>query len=215
MGSGVLLDLIELELTISILAPRMGSGPKAVAPAPPAAKFQSSLPAWGAAFLYEPSILTQYYFNPRSPHGERLPFNLHFTGQRTISILAPRMGSGLDVFPIRLDAHGFQSSLPAWGAAAKHSIPLREKLYFNPRSPHGERLDDGDLILVYNDISILAPRMGSGERMVHMERSYDISILAPRMGSGQGFPVALRPFRLFQSSLPAWGAASSTIMTSK
>ena len=33
--------------------------------------------------------------------------------------------------------------------------------YFNPRSPHGERLESIDAIIGYLDISIHAPRTGS------------------------------------------------------
>ena len=57
---------------------------------------------------------------------------------------------------------------------------------FNPRSPHGERLQN--------------LKEGSDE--------YAISIHAPRMGSDTGFPPAVSSLAGFQSTLPAWGATA-------
>ena len=59
-------------------------------------------------------------------------------GTRSISIHAPRMGSDL----------------------MRYFPAIRTK-YFNPRSPHGERLDFYWPVLAHLGISIHAPRMGS------------------------------------------------------
>ena len=58
-----------------------------------------------------------FYFNPRSPWGERPEVVVKRVVQRGISIHAPRGGSDL----------------------VHCSIPSRA-MYFNPRSPWGERL---------------------------------------------------------------------------
>ena len=101
-------------------------------------KFQSTLPAWGAtsqSITAMPGIIISihaprmgsdhssygslprlFYFNPRSPHGERRYLLSSFL---TCSI--------------------FQSTLPAWGATEYlHQANVLDS-DFNPRSPHGER----------------------------------------------------------------------------
>ena len=103
------------------------------------------------------------HFNPRSPHGERRQARREEARRRKISIHAPRTGSDADAalrmaaamqFQSTLPARGatdgyycevaptgtFQSTLPARGATCHllpRGIPI---IYFNPRSPHGERL---------------------------------------------------------------------------
>ena len=58
---------------ISIHAPRTGSD-KARAQAPsPVRTFQSTLPARGATLTLDVRVAGNEHFNPRSPHGERLP----------------------------------------------------------------------------------------------------------------------------------------------
>ena len=102
----------------------------------------------------------QLDFNPRSPHGERLR-------RRTPQRRPPRFQSTLPArgatlrpcrarrgkrFQSTLPARGatllgddvsyadlFQSTLPARGATNFPLIYRRKILYFNPRSPHGER----------------------------------------------------------------------------
>ncbi len=68
-----------------------------------------------------------------------------------------------------------------------------------------------DQYLLSLDISILAPRMGSGFPYVEAGDTKGISILAPRMGSGTAYQLANVLLRKFQSSLPAWGAACGSI----
>ena len=84
---------MKYTLNISIHAPRMGSDKMYNKIDPTSARFQSTLPAWGATFGMSGSETKIYNFNPRSPHGER---------QR-------RVGR------CRLKSQ-FQSTLPAWGA---------------------------------------------------------------------------------------------------
>ena len=54
---------------------------------------------------------------------------------------------------------------------------------FNPRSPHGERLDVLAQLLTYQPISIHAPRTGSDEKPPAAHQPPEISIHAPRTGS--------------------------------
>mgnify|MGYP003247457414 CR=1 FL=1 len=105
------------------------------------AAFQSTLPAWGATYSYLKGAYTM-----------------------TISIHAPRMGSDFKSCAYVARYVTFQSTLPAWGATfvflpvvnmvtiSIHAprmgsddllrMPEKEKKYFNPRSPHGERRRD-------------------------------------------------------------------------
>ena len=131
---------------------------------------------------------------------------LFIVQRRPISIHAPRMGS---------DPTG--------------SRDINITVYFNPRSPHGERplnayatdrsrvfqstlpawgatADPGS---VYPDspISIHAPRMGSDVSEIGtMYASPIISIHAPRMGSDLQILDLYTQILRFQSTLPAWGA---------
>ena len=123
----------------------------------------------------------------------------------------------------------FQPTLPARGATP---ILLRKKVcknHFNPRSPHGERLDFQRSAHIRCHISTHAPRTGSDDgapnvrpdllhfnpRSPHGERhgcggcgskKPDISTHAPRTGSdalSAVHPVSRCPF---QPTLPARGA---------
>ncbi len=162
MGSGQIRVLPSLRLEdISILAPRMGSGGCPLSGFSLSCRFQSSLPAWGAAtkrfLIYV--LLSISILAPRMGSGSETfeeielvcisilaprmgsgrTYRLTFA-YNEISILAPRMGSGL--FPVMPQRSfcSFQSSLPAWGAAV---------------TPFSS-------VTVPSRISILAPRMGSG-----------------------------------------------------
>ena len=123
-----------------------------------------------------------------------------------ISIHAPRVGSDFSriftVAALRLfqstlpvwgatfsalsdttQARQFQSTLPVWGATAHACAMFRVALYFNPRSPCGERLRGLPLFRANTDISIHAPRVGSDPNMGLCARLRLISIHAPRVGS--------------------------------
>ncbi len=81
-----------------------------------AARFQSTLPAWGATNARLALSTRTLRFNPRSPRGER------------------RRRKAAPFFPAL-----FQSTLPAWGATAAFSSAVSGPSGFNPRSPRGER----------------------------------------------------------------------------
>ena len=147
-------------------------------------------------------------FNPRSPHGERLPREICEPVPVPISIHAPRTGSD-------------------GGVPERHRAPLN----FNPRSPHGERPQEYAASVTETEISIHAPRTGSdtstpssarsksnfNPRSPHGERLYAraarhgkaaISIHAPRTGSDMAKRGESRGRHAFQSTLPARGATA-------
>ena len=81
------------------------------------------------------------YFNPRSPHGERLSRDGH-----------------------KMSELIFQSTLPARGATFPGWFSPIRMGHFNPRSPHGERHETLLQRGWFTDISIHAPRTGSDRR---------------------------------------------------
>ena len=130
---------------------------------PAARLFQSTLPAWGETGLriqphmtYDISIHSPRmgrdppdapappppaYFNPLSPHGERHDLHQSFIQGINISIHSPRMGRD-SLARINLPSDFvFQSTLPAWGETLSVGRRATNCRYFNPLSPHGERLN--------------------------------------------------------------------------
>ena len=168
---------------ISIHAPRTGSDPGS-----------------------SPIIRIIYYFNPRSPHGERRNRTVDFSGLmefqstlpargatlfppatprwQAISIHAPRTGSDCSSVMASYSDLSFQSTLPARGATAAAAACLSWTLYFNPRSPHGER-------------------------RLAIRRAFSRSYFNPRSPHGERRSRRWRqkqPHGKFQSTLPARGA---------
>ena len=80
---------------------------------------------------------------------------------------------------------------------------------FNPRSPHGERRHVTTPLLPVARISIHAPRTGSDGNGEGNTLNARISIHAPRTGSDQQFQCGLTRCIRFQSTLPARGATES------
>ena len=82
-------------------------------------------------------------------------------------------------------------------------------MYFNPRSPCGERLTQSSCSPVIASISIHAPRVGSDSRSLISKYEKGISIHAPRVGSDQAWSYQAQALAPFQSTLPVWGATRS------
>ena len=78
--------------------------------------------------------------------------------------------------------------------------------YFNPRSPHGERLPNFSSIWSTIGISIHAPRTGSDADRILSNMRQIISIHAPRTGSDLMVVQPPAGTSTFQSTLPARGA---------
>ena len=146
--------------------------------------FQPALPARGATsapISCSPCMIAN--FNPRSPRVERLKarFFAHCfsifqpalpargatrTGSGagaggSISPRAPREGSDQRRWAASSAPGVFQPALPARGATSLPSSSLRIKLYFNPRSPRGERRLVSVAHRRDHKISTRAPREGS------------------------------------------------------
>ena len=146
-------------------------------------RFQSTLPARGATSAKLRIRKNDFYFNPRSPHGERLATFKAGKTRKAISIHAPRTGSDAEKAAAQeaqeISIHAPRTGSDAWGydqtnvdfyhfnprsphgerrsrAASDRRFP-----HFNPRSPHGERLDTDEIRYSFWLISIHAPRTGS------------------------------------------------------
>ena len=65
-------------------------------------------------------------------------------------------------------------------------------MYFNPRSPHGERRRLEKIVRESSCISIHAPRTGSDFLSIAQYLCYLISIHAPRTGSDQVYNSTFR-----------------------
>ena len=101
-----------------------------------------------------------YYFNPRSPHGERLA-QFNFYGQQSyISIHAPRTGSDHAPSPDPNNYKQFQSTLPARGATPSSSQSARTR-----------------------SISIHAPRTGSDSSQPEPASSQQFQSTLPARGA--------------------------------
>ena len=170
---------------ISTHAPRTGSDPRTRKPTLTSYYFNPRSPHGERQKQTELTLAIRSNFNPRSPHGERprlklnpmiLPeisthaprtgsdgflkymLNCCATFQPTlpargathgdfrhppeceISTHAPRTGSDIAFLLSSRNAREFQPTLPARGATQSLYFRRFCKLYFNPRSPHGERL---------------------------------------------------------------------------
>ena len=124
-------------------------------------------------------------FNPRSPHGERPPPTCKKTEKKLFQSTLPARGATSAMYTIP-PGRSFQSTLPARGATVRAAEMIRRIPHFNPRSPHGERLSCQQFAADRLRISIHAPRTGS-DHTARPENGglKDISIHAPRTGSDQ------------------------------
>ena len=191
---------------ISIHAPRTGSDCKSRSKRLSKRTFQSTLPARGATAtphirfrrrnisIHAPrtgsdqspraTVESARHFNPRSPHGERpvqcdcCCFGLRFQSTlpargATYSFLAARRHSSISIHAPRTGSDEYI-----------HRRTFKRTANFNPRSPHGERL----------------------QSIWHTAGSFHISIHAPRTGSDQLYELGMLSPTQFQSTLPARGA---------
>ena len=190
---------------ISTHAPRTGSDEIKCHIIKPPLLFQPTLPARGA---------TGDDCDAQSP--------------KDISTHAPRTGS--DATSYERGYHDeISTHAPRTGSDAGTIPCSSSKDYFNPRSPHGERLYGFCLLSMEESISTHAPRTGSdalvthegkrdkdfNPRSPHGERRKDlsqgrslemISTHAPRTGSDGAFPMSGGLIVAFQPTLPARGA---------
>ena len=152
---------------ISIHAPRTGSDKSPCSRPLETGRFQSTLPARGATR------------NDDVIRRQHLQFQSTLPARGATWILAFRLCASLI----------FQSTLPARGATHRRGLVGTDPGNFNPRSPHGERLN----------VDFLPPHGGS------------ISIHAPRTGSDKVEDCKNAAANAFQSTLPARGATAGLI----
>ena len=122
---------------ISIHAPRTGSDRLPPSRPLPCLRFQSTLPARGATnavFITSDTTIFQSTLPARGATGKS------------------ELGAALALF---------QSTLPARGATGRGLHQRGRDADFNPRSPHGERLCQVEVLCTPPRISIHAPRTGS------------------------------------------------------
>ena len=120
------------------------------------------------------------------PQGRRPRWSAHH-----ISIHAPRTGSDTAPHQQTRRHPAFQSTLPARGATCATAFSIVLTVYFNPRSPHGERPPGRAF---FSPPGYFNPRSPHGERQQET----------------QGWTLA----SLFQSTLPARGATRAVIPSS-
>ena len=124
-----------------------------------------------------------YYFNPRSPWGERPGKNDNAKANQE-----------------------FQSTLPVGGATWSNITTSTSCSNFNPRSPWGERRLYQRLCFIRGQISIHAPRGGSDHEVnTHCPSIPDFN---PRSPWGERLQDTTRDIidAIFQSTLPVGGA---------
>ena len=79
----------------------------------------------------------------------------------SISIHAPRTGSDTRILIQLLQHNRFQSTLPARGATCFSLLRTPGPAHFNPRSPHGERLDRYEGVPHYYTFQSTLPARGA------------------------------------------------------
>ena len=123
--------------------------------------FQSTLPARGATCRRIPAPTRRRYFNPRSPHGERLVVIAGVLAQVVFQSTLPARGATRRMRQERKEHSLFQSTLPARGATARGSTPESGKSPFQSTLPARGATPQFGKHRQLERISIHAPRTGS------------------------------------------------------
>ena len=122
-----------------------------------------------------------------------------------ISIHAPRTGSDR-ITSLTSDCHTISIHAPRTGSDCEARTTSISGCYFNPRSPHGERLRLLDFVIHVCKFQSTLPARGATLLLTGSIAQSDISIHAPRTGS-DGYQLLINHQHLqFQSTLPARGA---------
>ena len=138
-------------------------------------------------------------FNPRSPDGERplrcSSASVSYPFQSTL----PGWGATRLATTIRYKKVRFQSTLPGWGATAPRWLPALSAVYFNPRSPDGERRQPKSTDCGHNYFN---PRSPDGERLAPL-----LAWRPPSLDFNPRSPDGERP-RKWTSSPTIWAKSS-------
>ena len=136
----------------------------------------------GSDMKYLPELLKVQVFQSTLPHGERRRISKKMYKSGKFQSTLPHGERPVQQHEAR-DHYDISIHAPAWGATSPAFTSAPASTYFNPRSPHGERL------VAVRSVPILAhfnPRSPHGERRL---------------------TEALEQLNeAFQSTLPAWGA---------
>ena len=185
----ITLAAVRIDGMISIHAPRTGSD---------------------RAALNHPLILVRI-----SIHAPRTGSDGHDCagqGGTQISIHAPRTGSDV-TFDGTTDTIIISIHAPRTGSDAAIRTSATSAVYFNPRSPHGERQSERCGSIAKKKISIHAPRTGSD--MARLQRRAQTLNFNPRSPHGERLckPFSAPNLGIFQSTLPARGATGEQYAT--
>ena len=153
-------------------------------------------------------IKSDVHFNPRSPHGER-QLALDAGGVRTIfQPTLPARGATCPYCGTEMQCDSISTHAPRTGSDANSRRMNLSTTDFNPRSPHGERRTAyGSLLRGCN----FNPRSPHGERRdLHPRRRNDRRHFNPRSPHGERHIVQSLCVDegKFQPTLPARGATS-------
>ena len=130
---------VTMQPEISIHAPRTGSDAAASRRREKYIRISIHAPRTGSDRRETAVRLSRTHFNPRSPHGERQALLACATPKCGFQSTLPARGA-TDFLAKVVEVYGkFQSTLPARGATAARGLDDPGAVYFNPRSPHGER----------------------------------------------------------------------------
>ena len=145
-------------------------------------------------------------FNPRSPRGERRAAHDGSTPQRRFQSALPARGATV-VEACRDYIESVSIRAPRAGSdLARAMIDIEPHHGFNPRSPRGERREEGGTASCLFQVSIRAPRAGSDVR--RWICGFWSSCFNPRSPRGErpSFTRSGQSSSMFQSALPARGA---------
>ena len=144
-------------------------------------------------------------FNPRSPHGERRESCWRRYPRGYISIHAPRTGSDQGLRKLQRRDIIISIHAPRTGSDGFRRRSDDRLVYFNPRSPHGERPHHVLNREPSSEFQSTLPARGATQlKMVNIQNRY----FNPRSPHGER-RTAFSPENLqalFQSTLPARGA---------
>ena len=220
-------------LRISIHAPRGGSDFEIISHSGLHSTFQSTLPVGGATWACPASRHPASHFNPRSPWGERRAAAIPSALSRGFQSTLPVGGATGKMFTQTFHKPLFQSTLPVGGATFKNYTSKRIliisihaprggsdkivkcigglRLYFNPRSPWGERLIKTAAHTATTRFQSTLPVGGATNSGACSASECLISIHAPRGGSDQTLKKQLRITNDFNPRSP-WGERQFTPM---
>ena len=158
-----------------------------------------------------PETVGLWHFNPRSPWGERRPPCPRYTPrcrfQSTLPVGGATMISRCKAMYCSISIHAPRGGSDEYARSNGGFL-----VYFNPRSPWGER---HDIILMMADLIDFNPRSPWGERPGCQHIQLYLPDFNPRSPWGERRNTATDSRRKwpFQSTLPVGGATSTTWTT--